>query len=239
MTNRAEEVDDRVEPKDHGKLYPVPVPERGILKPRAIGVADENFALADEYDRLAVQLMTAAVKTRFKKIMVASAKEGEGRTTVVLNLAAALQRAGQRVLVVDCDFARPAVGRVLEMEMDLCFTDLVEHGIRTDFSVLRSGKWGFTALPLREKMMNPVQLLTSAGFNEMLRVLAERYDFVLFDSSPMLETAHWQLVAQVVDKMLLVVRPGATSVGEMGQAVRQLTQSDIVGVVLNQVAADR
>jgi capsular exopolysaccharide synthesis family protein len=239
VANRAGEIRHRVEPKHQGTLYPMPPPEEGILKARAIGVADENFALADEYDRLAVQVMAAAAKTHFKKILIASAKQGEGRTTVLLNLAAALERAGQRVLVVDCDFARPSVGRILEMEMELSLSDLVQQSVRADFGLMRSGRWGFSALPLRENIVNPIQLLTSSGFIEMVRVLTDRYDFVLFDSSPMLATVHWQVIAQMVEKMLLVVRPGASDVNEMAQAVRQLKQSDIIGVVLNQVTIER
>ena len=100
---------------------------------------------------------------------------------------------------------------------------------------LRILPWGIDVLTLRDRVADPVRVLTSPGFSGMINMLSADYDVVLFDSSPMLEAAHWQLVAQITDKMLLVVRPGSTTVSEMGLAVRQLSQDDILGVVLNQV----
>jgi Mrp family chromosome partitioning ATPase len=59
------------------------------------------------------------------------------------------------------------------------------------------------------------------------------YDFVLFDSTPLLSAGDSNLLVRFTDTTLLVVRPGATTSTEMAKAIAPFAQEDLLGVVLN------
>jgi Mrp family chromosome partitioning ATPase len=205
------------------------------LDPNMSTLLSTKSSTAQHYQKLAVTLITAAIKKPLHKVMVASAHGREGRTTVMLNLAAALGRLNRKVLVVDCDFARPAVSRFLGIETDLCFAKAMLQTQSPWNALLRIEPAGFWVLPSSDSFAGAVEIVSSNGFSNMLQLAVSHFDFVLLDSSPMLEAAHSHLLAQLTDTVLLVVRSGATSPLEMKRALGQLSQEDIIGVVLNRV----
>src|SRR6185369_6333835 len=77
------------------------VPER--IDPHLVAFHNFDRPASQEYNKLALSQISRAAERGFKRVLVASAQDGEGRTCVTLNLACALVRARQRVLVVDCD----------------------------------------------------------------------------------------------------------------------------------------
>src|SRR5215475_4683446 len=85
------------------------------LDPGLIAFNDFNPRDIAPYNRLVISLLSAAASRKLKRVLIASAQYGDGRTTVTLNLAAALARARQRVLVVESDFLRPAAMRLLQL----------------------------------------------------------------------------------------------------------------------------
>src|SRR5262249_10208024 len=86
------------------------------LDPRPVAFNDFDPRDIAPYNRLVISLISAAASRKLKRVLIASAQYGDGRTTVTLNLAAALARARQRVLVVESDFLRPSALRLLGVD---------------------------------------------------------------------------------------------------------------------------
>jgi Mrp family chromosome partitioning ATPase len=95
--------------------------------------------------------------------------------------------------------------------------------------------FGLTVLVTREAVDNPAEILASAEFREALNLFEQDFDFILFDSPPLLDSADANLLTRMVDTTLMVIRPGATSTSQMARAVALLDRDDISGVVLNRV----
>ncbi len=186
-----------------------------------------------QYRRLAVNLITASARRQFKRILFASAHHGEGRTSVMLNLAGALARAKLRVLVVDSDFSRPSVMRLLGLDSEVGIAEVFASDRHIGEAAVTLRPLGITILGTREAVDNPAEILASAEFYEMLNLLEPEFDFVLFDSPPLLDSADANLLTRIVDTTLMVVRPNTTTAGQMGKAVALLSQEDISGVVIN------
>jgi Mrp family chromosome partitioning ATPase len=163
--------------------------------------------------------------------MIASAEHGDGRTTVLLNLAAALARANRRVLVMDTDLLRPSVLRMLGLEANFGLSDLVIKKIPSTETAIRVMPTGFTIIPSRER--TDASMLTSPSFRALLASLDTHFDFILFDSGPLLTTADPGLLARLTDTTLLVIQSGKTSSGQMAKAISTLSQDKVFGVVLN------
>jgi capsular exopolysaccharide synthesis family protein len=188
-----------------------------------------------QYRRLAVGLITATMDRPFKRILFTSAQHGEGRTSVLLNLAGTLARARKRVLVIETDFTRPSVMRLLGLESEVGMAEVFNSDARLDEAAITIQPYGITVLATREAIDNPAEILASSEFRELLNLLEQDFDFILFDSPPLLHSADANLLTRMVDTTLLVIRPGKTSTAQMAQAVALLDREDISGVVMNRV----
>lgn len=206
------------------------------IDPHLVAFTREDFVGAAEYDRLAVTLLLGAAERGVKRVLVGSARHGDGRTTVTLNLACALAAARRRVLVVDVDMQRPSAARMLGLEASVGLTEAIDRGLGLSDAAVRVSPYGFDLLALRERVSSPTQVLAAPSFHAMLGEAAERYDFVLLDAPPLEDRAAMSLLVRLADATLLVVRPGATTSAEMARAIAPLTEDQVLGVVLNRAA---
>jgi Mrp family chromosome partitioning ATPase len=189
----------------------------------------------EQFNKLALTLISRAAERGFKRVLVASANHGEGRTTVTLNLACALARARQRVLVVDCDLSQPAILERLGLTTDIGLVEAFDGRLPAGAAALRVQPFGFNLLPCRRRVDNPVELLAAPGFWKMLQQFDADHDFILFDSSPLLEMGDVSLLAKFTDTTLMVVQSGAITTAEMARAISPFTADDLLGVVLNRM----
>ena len=190
----------------------------------------------DHYNKMAMGLITAATGRKLKRIMIASADHGDGRTSVTLNLARALARAGQRVLVVDCDLKRPSTLRMLGIRSEIGLTEAFARGLPAGAATLRIRPFEFNLLPATEQVDNPAEVLASPVFWKMLQVFDPEHDFILFDSPPLLYSGDVHLLARAMDTTLLVIRSGRLNSTGMAKAIEPFNRGEIFGVVLNRFA---
>ncbi len=187
----------------------------------------------NQYNNLALSLITKAAERRLKRVLIASPNPSDGRTTVTLNLACALARARQRVLVIDCDLAGPSTLRALGIDSDTGIAEVATLGISPREVTIKVLPYGFNLLPACGPVEMSAALFTAAGFKRLLQMFSEDYDFILFDSSPLLVSTDASLLARLTDTTLLVIRAGTTSTSQMARAVAPFTQEDIFGAVIN------
>jgi Mrp family chromosome partitioning ATPase len=187
----------------------------------------------EQFNKLALSFVSKSVEKSFKRVLIASANAGEGRTSVALNLACALARARQRVLLVDCDLPNPSVLKALGARCKVGLQEALVQGPGIAAAVLRIMPYRFNILPVLRPVENPLEILASPVFWKTLQMFDQDYDFVLFDSTPLLAAGDSNLLVRYTDTTLLVVRPGATTSTEMAKAIAPFAQEDLLGVVLN------
>lgn len=218
-----------IQPEREVMLNPALMDARLVALCQSARRADEQFA------GLAARLISIAIERPVRRVLIASAQHGEGRTCVTLSLAGALARAGQSALVIDCDCLRPSALRLLGVSAEAGLSEAVRGARSLSTSVVRVQPAGFDLLPLRERVETPAELFAAAGFAELLQTCDEHYDWLLLDSAPLLATADPQLLARQVDATLLVIASGQTATKQLARAIAGFKPHDIVGVVLNQL----
>jgi Mrp family chromosome partitioning ATPase len=206
------------------------------LDPHLIAFNDLDPHNIAPYNRLVISLISAAASRKLKRVLIASAQYGDGRTTVMLNLAAALARARQRVLVVESDFLRPSAMRLLGIDSATGLAEALAKGLAPSKAMVWLQPIGFNLLPTCAQVENSAELLSSPFFEVMLRNLSPEFDFILFDSAPLLAAADARLLELHTDATLLVIRQGRTSASQMAKAVALLNEERLLGAVLNRVA---
>jgi capsular exopolysaccharide synthesis family protein len=207
------------------------------IDPHVVTFSGSNLIAAEQYNKLAISMISEKSDRPLKKILIASTHRNEGRTCVALNLAGALARARQRVLVIDADLQNPSLLSCLGIEAEHGLADVVRQNLLPGQATLKVNPGDFQILPTREAVDNPTELLTSPRFHEVLEMLESEYDFILFDSAPLLRVNDANLLVRLTDAIVFVIRAGKTSSLQLGKAVRSFTQNHIFGVVLNRTEA--
>jgi protein-tyrosine kinase len=206
------------------------------VDPHLVTFYDFDPRAAEEYNKTAITMISAAADQPLRRVLIASAQHGEGRTCVALNLACALAQAKQRVLVVDTDLQRPSLHRLLGIEADKGIAEVVINNLPIHAATINVLPYGFHVLPLRERVENSAEILASPVLREVLNDCEADYDFILFDSSPLLESKDANLLMKLTQATVMVVRPGKTNAAHLSRAIAPLPEDNVFGVVLNRAS---
>jgi len=176
-----------------------------------------------------------------RSLAVASPLPGDGKSTLCLNLAAALGEMTPNVLLIDADLRRPTLHTALGIENTSGLSDVL-IGARNVFSEIRATKYaGLDLLPAGPKVPTPLKLLQSEGFEKMIEALLERYQMIIFDTPPVLSVFDCALVSAKVDGTVMVLSAGRTDSRSTKRALKRLTavgNPNLLGVILNRAPAE-
>ena len=184
-------------------------------------------------------LFTSVDKTR--QLMVFSSPLPEdGKSTCAANLAVALSQTGKKVLLVDTDLRRPIQHRIFGCRRS---PGIVNVLVSEDWekalgeAIQPSETNGLDLLVCGDKPPNPNEMIGSEKMGQVIDAIRKRYDFVVFDTPPLLTVSDALVLAQRLDGVLCVVRAQRTSRKALKSAVELLAQvkTPVMGIVLNDI----
>jgi receptor protein-tyrosine kinase len=172
-----------------------------------------------------------------KTMLVTSACPREGRSTLTVNLGIALAQRGQKVLIVDGDLRKPGLQPTFSLSGAEGFSNLLQSGGDPKEYIQGTEVENLFCLPAGPCPQIPSVLLESAEVPRVMEALKQVFDWVLIDSSALLEAPETVALAQWVDTALWVIASGATSSERAAWAKRSLTlmNCSILGITLNKV----
>ena len=208
---------------------------------RLIVGGDTQTPVAEAFRSLRTNITFATPDQVPRTIVVTSSREGDGKTTSVVNLAAAFAHQGLRVLLVDSDLRRGVLHKVFKLPKRPGLSNvLVEnlesaeiiHTVSIDTDVHLDVMTSGTYPP------NPAELLGSTRLRAILDSLAKLYDVVLIDSPPLTVVTDAAVIAPHVDGVLVVARASQTEIGALEFAMMQLrnVNAKVKGTVLNDLS---
>ena len=231
------------------------IAERGQevrLKPKSV--------VAEAYRTIRTAVFFGVPKDEAKTIVVTSPAPGDGKTTLVSNLAIAMAQAGQKTLILDCDFRKPMQHSIFKIDNEKGLSSVFAGSITLDQAIrsiktqdpghktqdraLESGVWslesgvGLDLLPCGPEVPNPSELLNSKVFAEILEELSQRYDRVIIDSPPAIPVADSQILGAICDITLLVLRADKSTRRLSQRAMNSLLSigAQVLGAVVNDVS---
>ena len=179
-------------------------------------VADENapFSYVEAYKMLCTNLEFITAAQDCKKIMITSTLANEGKTNVSVNLALTLAGYDKKVCLVECDLRRPSVHRFLKADRndegltnvlkgEKTVNEVIRHVDDTTMDILLSGS----------TPPNPSELLASAKMKKLIDELETMYDYVIYDTPPVLLVTDAAALGKYMNGALLVVKHNATEKG--------------------------
>lgn len=211
----------------------------GVI-PQNVGILLDEGAEsphAEAYRVLRTNLLFSRKDEKLNTVAVVSAGAGEGKSTTVFNLAAVFAQGGQRVLIVDSDLRRPTLHKMLHVTNNIGLTNYLlkqntlEQVIQTSslptLDFMASGKLPSSSLGI----------LSSAQMRDLITELKQHYDFIFFDSPPVMGVSDASILASEVDMTLQVIQYRRYP-QPMNIRAKQLIEKvggNLVGIVLNNI----
>jgi protein-tyrosine kinase len=220
------------------KISSLPETKGIISDPRLIYFFQPASLAAEQVRKLRTYLLKRKTSEFPKTIMVTSSTSGEGKSFVAANLAIGIAHDFQtHALLVDCDLRNPTLAHWFGVEENRGLSDYLTSGGNISEYIMKTEVEKLTLLPGGKIEDNPTELIGTKKMEALVTELKSRYRdrYVIFDSTPLLATAESEVLAKMVDEILVVVRAGVTPRETVIQAISSLEKKKILGLVLNDV----
>jgi succinoglycan biosynthesis transport protein ExoP len=186
-------------------------------------------------------LVTQGGRASPKVILVTSAVEHEGKTTVASQLAASLARADKRTLLLDGDLRHPNVHLALDIDLGTGFAELLRGEIGSDEAIQPTTIEGLFAVTAGQCDYAAISALSRPDLPKVLEGFRDAFDHVVIDAGPVLAFADSLLLGQNSDVALVTALKDISRVPQITAAIDRLRSVGIrvQGTVINGVADAR
>ncbi|MBM3836364.1 MAG: polysaccharide biosynthesis tyrosine autokinase [Verrucomicrobia bacterium] len=220
--------------------------ERAVQAP-VLGVIPQNVGAlieegpesphAEAYRVLRTNIMFARKESNWNCLTVVSGGAGEGKSTTIFNLATVFAQNGQRVLMVDSDLRRPSLHKLLNVSNSAGLTNFLLNQVGLEQVIQTTSLPTLHFLPSGKLPSSSLGVLNSPQMKEFITAVKARYDFVFFDSPPIMGVSDASILASVVDMSLLVIQyrkyPQAMTI--RAKQMVEKVGGNLLGVVLNNI----
>jgi capsular exopolysaccharide synthesis family protein len=213
-------------------LRPQPTPEQ-----RLIALTNPNSPVAETFRVLSTRLAHMRRKRPLKKLLITSAVGDEGKSVVSVNLACTMaRRTGERVLLLEADLRRPTASALLASSPLRGISEWHEHKLALQDAFYQVEGLPLWLLSAGKGIDDPLPLLESDAFAQMLAAVSEGFDWVLLDCTPMLPMADATSLSRLCDGVLVVVREGHTRKRALMRALASIEKSKQLGFIFNEAS---
>lgn len=240
LDNTLKSTDDIIEKLDAPVLGALPdiKPEKGHTGPYMGYLDDMKSGFAEAVRSIRTGLILSGMEKPHKITVVTSTSPGEGKSTVAINLAAALAQM-EKVLLIDADLRRPSMAAAFGLPGGTPgLSDLLAKSEQFE-DCLHVSENGFDVLPAGVIPPNPLEMISNTHFTDLVASLSGRYDRVIIDSAPMNAVSDALILATMADSLVYVVKADATPHTLVLKSINMIRHSNLplTGVVLNKFNA--
>ncbi len=190
--------------------------------------------IAEQYSNIRTNIEFSMYEHNAKTIVVTSPTAGEGKSTMITNLAFSLAQEGKKVLIIDSNVRHPSIHHYFKMKNVVGLTNVLvgQKPLSEAITITEHNIAVITSGPIPA---NSTQLFASSVMIELLDAVKEQFDVVLLDSAPVLEGMDTKTFAGRCDGVILVVSRGKTENDEAIEAkqILDVAKANVMGIVLN------
>jgi len=194
---------------------------------------------AESFRTLRTNLQFSNIDTKTRTLIVTSAQPEEGKSTVIANLAWTLSESGQRVILIDADLRKPMMHRIFELSNEYGLTNLLtnaDDAAMASLAILQITPtlW---VVPSGPQPPNPSELLSSKRMEMLIWLFQQEYDWVLFDTPPVLTVTDPLALAPRTDGVLLVAEGKRTRRDMLTRSrlALETVGAKIIGIAVNKL----
>jgi protein-tyrosine kinase len=238
----------RVLPKSDDELRTIAYSETTVLKLDAAVL--ENYRIVAQnkhdpaswmFDSLRTKVLQRMEENKWRTMAIVSPTPESGKTVVAINLAISIAQQPQKTaMLVDFDLRKPRVAQYLGIKREKSINNFLAGDADLSEIIVNPSIPRLTIVPTNKPVSQSSETLSSSSIQKLIIELKERYDsrIVIFDLPPLLNADDAMVVLPQVDCVLLVVGDGLNTESEITEAMRLLTKSNILGVVVNRAEVE-
>lgn len=217
---------------------------KDVNEKRAVNLISHNYPhlpVNEQYRLIRYNIMFSSVDQEIKSIVVTSPEPADGKSTTAANLAIVLAQQGSDILLVDADLRKPSIHYSFNISNSVGLTSVLTKESNLDSALNKTHVPNLTILTSGPIPPNPTDLLNSKTMEVLMEDLKSTFDYVIYDTPPILAVTDPQVVANKSDGIILVVTSGKTHKDSALKAKELLDKANgqLLGVVLNGVEGNK
>lgn len=214
-------------------------PVLGVIPQNIGNILEEGAETphAEAYRVLRTNILFSRKNESWNTLSILSGGAGEGKTTTLFNLAVVFAQNGQRVLVVDSDLRRPALHKFLHVSNNVGLTDFLLKQRSLDEIIQKTKMPTLDFIASGKLPSSSMSILGSPQMKETIQELKRRYEFIFFDSPPLLGVSDASILASEMDMVLQVIQYRRYPQPMTLRAKQMILKvgGNLVGIVLNNI----
>jgi capsular exopolysaccharide synthesis family protein len=209
------------------------------VDPRIVSFHDSTSSVAEQYKILRTNIQALNSKYPIRAITVTSSIHGEGKTITTINLAISMAHDlnKKNILLVDADLRRARISKYLGFNSEIGLSDLIANGSNLDDALINIGIDNLTILPAGKVPRNPAELLGSGKMKNLISLLKTKYDYIIFDTPPVIPVTDAGLVGAQTDGVIMVIQANRTQKGIIKHSENLLKQAQakLLGYIMTNI----
>jgi capsular exopolysaccharide synthesis family protein len=200
-------------------------------------LADPSSPFAEAINEIRTAILFSHIDEPSKVVLITSAVPGEGKTTLVSNLALAFCRRG-RTLLIDADLRKGRLQQISNLKDHPGLTDMLSGACTPEEAIVPDSETkNLYLLTPGTAAPNPLEIISSDRFSGALAKLRGNFDYIVIDTTPLLPVSDSVVLSRLVDVVVLTVKTDDTSCDAVLDGLKRLQAARVkpVGVVMQQV----
>ena len=196
-----------------------------------------GFDFVETFKKLRTRIDYAMRKNKYKTLMVSSVLEDEGKSTVAVNLALAMKKKYDKVLLIDADLKKSSLYKILEYKQEKFSTvnEVLEGKVDFEDAIVVHEASGVNLLLGRNGIEDSTELVSGEQMKELVERAKACMDVVIIDTPPMSVSPDAECIADIADAAVLVVRQDMAPVKVINDMIDEinLSNANLLGCILN------
>lgn len=213
-----------------------------LLEPKGenieeIILKEPQSSFAESYKAVRTAILLSSAVKHPQNILITSMGPEEGKTVTSVNLAMTIARSGYSVLLIDSDLRKPRIHTIFGLN-NLSGLSTYLAGASSDINIVfKRPLTNLSVIPSGPLPPNPSELLGSNRMNDLMKILNEKFDIVIWDSPPLMTVTDSLILSKFLDGTVVITRAGKTTYDIVRRGLKSLDdiKSHVLGVVINAI----
>ncbi len=196
---------------------------------------NKNEIFTDALERVVMELYMRKERDGLKTLAFCGSEPGVGTTSIAIDVAIFMAKSGWKTLLVDADLHKKISYKALSSKSSLGLADFLEREVPVEQLVLETNEPMLAFMPSGVAKGRPLALFCSERMNQLITVLNQRYDYIIFDSPALSLSTDTCILAAKTDGVVLITAYGSSNVKVLRSNVDTLKryQIPLLGVIMN------